>query len=315
MEAQIGSDPAHDLALLAGHQRDAGSVAPRAAGATHAVNVGVAVLGGVEVDDVRDVVHVDSACRHVGGDQRVDRAGVEARERLLTLGLRAIAVDRQGVHAVTGQALHEPVGAALGAHEDERATAVASAELGHERVQLRLVGHRQEAVLHAPSGALARPLLVAAGVVGEGGGDLAGGAFERGREEQRLAVPRGQPHDPVDRRAEAHVEHPIRLVENEEPDGVESDGAALHEVLEATGCGHQDVRPAGKLRLPLDAGAPVDGCERQRPRLGELAQVVRDLARELPRRHQDEGGRPPILGLYEVHERHAEGQRLAGPCR
>jgi hypothetical protein len=38
------------------------------------VDVGVAVSRSVVVDDVGDVVDVDAACRHVGGDERVDLA-------------------------------------------------------------------------------------------------------------------------------------------------------------------------------------------------------------------------------------------------
>ena len=61
-------------------------------------------------------------------------------------------------------------------------------------------------------------LLVRDGVVRVAGGDAAGLAVERGREEQRLAVARGGGHDAVDDGAEAHVEHAVGLVEHEEPD-------------------------------------------------------------------------------------------------
>ena len=58
-------------------------------------------------------------------------------------------------------------------------------------------------------------------------GDAPDGAFERGREEQRLALARTRLDDPVDGRAEAHVEHPVGLVEHEHADRVELEGAAL----------------------------------------------------------------------------------------
>ena len=177
------------------------------------------------------------------------------------------------------------------------------------------MGDRDEAVLHAVLGPLARVLLVALGVAREGGRDLPGRALERGREEERLPVLGCEADDPVDRGAEAHVEHPVRFVEHQYADGIESDGAALHEVLEAAGCGHQDVCPSCELRLALDAGAAVYGGQRQRARRSDLTQIFRYLARQLPRRDEHEGGRPRVLGLDAVNERDAEGEGLPRACR
>ena len=121
--------------------------------------------------------------------------------------------------------------------------------------------------------------------------------------------------DAVDGGAEAHVEHPVGFVEHQHADGIESDGAALHEVLEAAGCGHQDVCPSCELRLALDAGAAVYGGQRQSARGCDLAQFFRYLARQLARRDEHEGGRPRVLGLDAVNQRDAEGEGLARACR
>ena len=55
----------------------------------------------------------------------------------------------------------------------------------------------------------------------------------RRREEQRLPLRRDRPHDPLDLRLEAHVEHAVRLVQDEVRDLVQPDHAALEEVVEA----------------------------------------------------------------------------------
>ena len=55
-------------------------------------------------------------------------------------------------------------------------------------------------------------------------------------------------HDAVDRGLEAHVEHAVGLVEDEDAHAVEGQVAALEEVLEAAGGGDDDVgaaRPRG----------------------------------------------------------------------
>jgi hypothetical protein len=65
---EAGGDTAHVGLLLGRHERDAVAVAPGAAGAADAVDVALAVLGRVEVHDVRDVVEVEAAGRDVGRD-------------------------------------------------------------------------------------------------------------------------------------------------------------------------------------------------------------------------------------------------------
>ena len=82
---------------------------------------------------------------------------------------------------------------------------------------------------------------------------LADLAVERGREEHRLPVAREPPHDAVDLRLEAHVEHPVGLVEDEDLDGVEREQAAVEQVLQATG--RRDERRA--RRGPRSPGARI----------------------------------------------------------
>ena len=68
-----------------------------AAGAADPVDVGVAVLGRVEVDDVGDVGDVDAAGGDVGRDQGVDVAALEAGQRPFALALALVAVHRDGL--------------------------------------------------------------------------------------------------------------------------------------------------------------------------------------------------------------------------
>ena len=111
------------------------------------------------------------------------------------------------------------------------------------------------------------------------GRDAAGLAVERGREEQRLAVARALRDDPVDGRAEAHVEHPVGLVEDEDLDVGERDRAAREQVLEAAGRGHDEVGGAGVLDLLVEADAAVDGGDVQAAGGGQRARLLDDLAR------------------------------------
>jgi hypothetical protein len=78
VQPQLVRDLADVARLVVHHEGHTDSGAARAAGSADAVHVGVAVLGGIEVHDLGDVVDVDAASRHVGCDQRGDLAVVEA---------------------------------------------------------------------------------------------------------------------------------------------------------------------------------------------------------------------------------------------
>ena len=204
--ALVGRDEAR------GDARGAG-----AAGAAGAVHVGVAVLGGVEVDHVGDVGDVDAAGGDVGRDERVAVAALEAGEGAAALVLVLVAVHRQARDLVAAELLHQPVGAALGADEDQGAAALGVAELADQGVHLALVASGGRS--GARSRRASRPSGLwtwRAGVLGVGLGELAGRALERRREEQRLALLRHLRDDPVDGGLEAHVEHPVGLVEDED---------------------------------------------------------------------------------------------------
>src|SRR6476661_10509632 len=302
----------HDVArLVIEDERDADAGGAGAGGAPDAVDVVLTRARGVVVDDVRDVLHVDAAGGDVGGHEGPDLARLEARQRLLALVLALVAVHRDGGHVVAAQALDQAVGAALGAHEDERPATLGRAQLLHEPVHLGLVGDADEAVLHLALGLLGVQRLVRERAVGVAIGQPADLPVERGREQQRLALAVAELHDAVDGRAEAHVEHAIGLVEHEQLDVVELDVATVDEVLEATGGRDDDVRVLRALGLGVDAHAAVDGGDPERPGVGQREHLVDDLRGELARRGEDQRRRAAVGRGDAIDERGAEGEGLA----
>ena len=146
-----------------------------------------------------------------------------------------------------------------------------------------------------------------------GAGELGDGAVEGGAEEHRLPVRRHAAEDPVDLRLEAHVEHPVGLVEHERRGSSPSvDRPALDQVEEAAGRGDEDVRAlrAWSIWRPIGRAA-VDGRDRQPLRRGERRDVRRDLDRELARRDEDERAGRAFRGGGALDERQPEGERLA----
>ncbi len=145
-DVELSCNPGHGIPLHAGDESDSNAVASGAPGTSDAVHVGVVVGGRIEVDHVRDPRHIDAASRDVGGDERVDVAGLEVRERLLALALRAVPVDCRSHDAVGAESFDETVGATLGAHEHERELTFAG-QLPDEDLDAVLTADRDEAVL------------------------------------------------------------------------------------------------------------------------------------------------------------------------
>jgi hypothetical protein len=127
--------------------------------------------------------------------------------------------------------------------------------------------------------------------VEEAGAESANGFGHGGAEEARLALAGQVLEDAFDVGEEAHVEHSVRLVQDEHADGVQPDRAALEVVQQAARCGHErdSVSPAQGLDLGVEADAAVDGDGSNGGAVCEFGQLLGDLEREFARGHEDQG--------------------------
>ena len=137
-------------------------------------------------------------------------------------------------------------------------------------------------------------------------------------------------HDAADLGLEAHVQHPVGLVQAEELAALEADLAPLQEVHQAAGRGDEQV--AAPVQLPElvpDVGAAVGDSRADPGAVAELARLLVDLAGELAGGGEHQGQRvllpaAPVVvaaaGLLSgrslladpVQDRDEEGGSLAG---
>ena len=304
-------------AQLGGVVRDEGhrhALALGPAGAADAVDVVLVLVGDVAVEDDVHVVHVDAPGRHVRGDEDGDLPLAEAVHDLLPALLGDVPVDALGVDAPHLQELADALGVALGVAEGHAAVKAGLLQDLRDGVGLLVAGHLHAELLDVglvllvrPDGDLLGVPLVDPGDVHDLPGD--GG----GEEPQVLALihPVQQPGHVVD---EAHVQHPVRLVQHHGLGGVHPDGAALHVVGEAAGGGHHDL---GVLFQGVDlladgrAAVEADGADAG-SESGEVPQLLRDLDGQLPRGGQDHGLHALVLRVDVLHDGDAVGKGLAG---
>ena len=236
-----------------------------------------------------DAVDVDAARREIGGHE--DRRGPApgAFERALAGALALVPVDRCRREARTLELLGEPVRTVLGAREHHGAQDVPLAQQPLEHRPLLGPGHEEDGLIDTLGGR-------------HGGRDrdadrvaqhAARESLDRGRdgrrEEQRLALPWQRRDHAADIVHEAHVEHAIRLVEDEVSDRVEPHDALLHQVEEPSGGRDEDLGVRAERHLvALLAHASVDDGVPDRVVTAVGLHAFADLRRELARRRQDE---------------------------
>src|SRR5438128_4115338 len=268
----------------------------------------------VVVDHVGDALDVNPARRDVRGDEHLVSPAPEARERRLPLALAAVPVDPRDVETRLADLAGHPVRAPLRADEDEDGHHVLPAEETDEERRLEVLGDRVDLMANRRRGPVRRGHGNADGIAHDRPRERLDLRSHRRGEEEGLSLPWEGVDDPPDVREEAHVEHPVRLVEDEDLEPAEIDVAAGHVIEQAAGGrnNHIDACAEGVLlcrhadasidRMAVDSGAL------RKPTEGDL-----DLGCELARRREDEGPRP-ARGLFHesLEDRKEEGGRLPG---
>ena len=283
------------------------------------MHVVLGVLGHVVVHHQVDVVDVDAPADHVGGHQDAQAAVAELQQHLLALALLQVGVHGLRIEAlalqVAGQVAHLHLAACE--HDDGRARAGAQDVLE----DVGLLGFIDHVGL----------LVHALGGLAQGDGDLLGVLQDplrqfpdlgghRGAEHQRLAI-LGQElddaHDVVD---EAHVHHPVGLVQHQELEPFEMDIAQV-QVAEQLARGGDDHLGAARQRplLLVEGGgvaSPVDRYRRDGREVGDGLELLVDLQGQLPCRHDHQGPDAAfdlrLVRVDDVDEREEEGRGLAG---
>src|SRR4051812_7457331 len=144
------------LLVVFGHERDRHALASHARRPSDAVDVRLALLGDVVVDDVADLWDIESTRSQVGCHQQLHRAASEIGDHALALPLVHVAVDRFNREAVPLEDASQPIDGHLGAAEDHRLFRVALLEDESQRLRLVALGDVVVDLLHRWDGPFLR---------------------------------------------------------------------------------------------------------------------------------------------------------------
>ena len=237
-------DVHHEAFFVQADEADSMTFAARATRTTDAVHVVFGDVRDFVVDDVRQVIDVDAACCDVGGDQCADVTGLEARQRLRTGALALVAVQCHGGDAILGQVVGHVVGAELGACEHQN---LAPVVVANDVQQHFLLARTADGVNHLAD-ALHRGVawrdLDRQRIAQQTAGEFADFVAEGGREQQALLFGRNQLQNLLHVMDEAHVEHTVGFVEDEDFNRGQVQKTLLCQVEQTAGCCHQHVHAA-----------------------------------------------------------------------
>ena len=278
--AEAAGDTARVGLLLGQDEGDCGAAAPRPAGAAGAVHVALVLFRRIEVDHVGDVVEVEAAGGHVGRDQRRgpchSRSAASARSRARWDRSPCIATASTPWRASFSTRRSAP--RFVRTKTSVRPSAAARCWTSVSTFVSAVTEH--EAVLDLARRALGR----AAGprtATGCWCTCRASSPTSPSSVAEKNIVCRllRQPADDlVDLRQEAHVEHPVGLVEDEDATCERSTRRRCSEILETARRGDQDVRASWRASPGRGAGTPpYDGRDAEVLRAGERLELIRHL--------------------------------------
>ncbi len=224
-------------------------------------------------------------------------------------------MDRLGGEPASRQRLAELVHAALGAGEDDGGRRILGLEDARQGLDLLAARELVRALVDLGDRHFLAANDDALRVVHVRVGEIGNARRHRGAEERGLPLRRDLLEDGLDVVDEAHVEHLVGLVEDEEAEVIQLQGAAAHVVHDAAGRADHDVDAALQAtELALVRLATVDGKGLDPLVAAEVLQRAGHLDRELARRGENERLDAAVLRLDRLDDREAEGGRLARAC-
>ena len=235
------------------------------------------------------------------------------------------AVQRLGAIAPAVQGLGKLVHLVPGAAEDDRCRRRLQVEHTSESGGLVSARHDVGTLLHQQAVGRRRRLAAELGShrVAQVAAHHAVDARRHCRREQRgLPILRGVAEDRLDVLGEAHVEHLVRFVEDDDLKAAQVQRSPGDVIECAPGRRHHYVGATIKRsQLPADWLAAIDWQDTRANVMPVAMDRLGDLHRELARRHEHQGERrcppvyPPAVGEEPLEYGKREGGRLPRPSR
>ena len=278
------------------------------------MDVVLAVGGEVVVDHQRDLLHVDTACQEVGGDEDAGGAGAELAHDQVALLLVHVSVHRGHGEVAPSHLLGEPVDLPARVAVDDRLRDGEGGVEVAERLQLPLLAlDRDVELLDTLEGELVLLHEDAHRLSHELAGHIEDLERHRRGEDGALHCFGEELEHVVDLLLEAAGEHLVGLIQHEQLHGVQAEGSALDHVEHAAGRADHDVDSVLQGADVLPHRGAADACvDLHLHEVAQGAADLDDLLGELAGGGEDQRLALPQRGVQALQDPDREGGGLAG---
>ncbi len=228
-------------------------------GASRAMQIRFRILWEVVVDDVRDVRDVDAPCSNIGRDEEAQFALARRRHDSFAIVLLHVAVEPIGIETLTHERACNDFSLVLRVAEDDRALGVLHLDDASKRAEFVRRNHEDEVadregadVITGQGDELGRAQFVARNAL-----DVWG---KCGGKKKCLSIRRQPLEDGGEFTLEAHRQHLVALIEDEQANVFGVERAAAKMIEHAARCADDDLSTASNGVDLLGYGrATVDG--------------------------------------------------------
>ena len=255
---------------------DAGTLLACTAGTAASVGVVLHVVGHSIVDDMGEVIHIQSARSHIGGHQQLGAVVAELLHGEVALLLREVAMQGVGIVAIAYEIVGHLLRLGLRAAEDD---GIDAREVVHHPLQGSILVLGTYHIIYVVDilGTLVAAahlylVCVAQVFLGYALYLLAHGSAE----EQRSVVGRHALENAVEVVLEAHGEHFIGLIEDDAAHLGEVGHPAVHQINKASGGSHHDIHA-----MLQGAYLRLDACSAIHCQHADVGQIMRKVVQIL----------------------------------
>src|SRR5918995_479433 len=243
------------LDVFPSHDRKSITDTLRASGAADPVHVIFRMMRHIEVDNMADLRHVDTARGDIGGDHHLVTAVAKAIQRVLALALSSARMENRDGMSLLMELTHYPIGAVLGATENQDLIVVGAPEQFFQKFLFLFGIHRIQRVGYGRRGRAPLADFDLFGFIQCPFAKLVDVRRNRRREQHGLSITRAFFHYLAHVGHESHVQHSISFVEDQYFDFVEAQHATANLVKQTAWRRHHDIGAATQC-LILFAGTP-----------------------------------------------------------
>jgi len=151
---------------------------------------------------------------------------------------------------------------------------------------------------------------VAAHVTNVRAHDLTDHQLKHHKTENNLTITKNLNNDPINNRLEAHIKHPINLIDDQNLDPIKNKDTTIEQILKPTKHNNNNINTYSTLNLLLKTNSTINKNNQQNTNNHDHPQLVDNLHRKLPNQNKHKHHRAPHINLDQINKQDTKNEHL-----